>query len=156
MHRSFECRTTPSSVEKMHLTGQTAAQGAAVQCMQAMETERSPGLRSVMVTTRLRLMPHGTSFSFLQAVTQALHSMQRSASQRNFIRAMVPFSRRPDLAERGLRFLHTGCRIVAIGFVRVHALAEHDRIGTYGIFSELVDALLPAGTMGGHRQETLA
>jgi hypothetical protein len=33
-------------------------------------------------------MPHGTSFSFLQAVTQALHSMQRSASQRNFIRAI--------------------------------------------------------------------
>jgi len=25
----------------------------------------------------------------LQAVTQALHSMQRSASQRNFIRAMI-------------------------------------------------------------------
>jgi hypothetical protein len=37
-------------------------------------------------------MPHGTSFSFLQAVTQALHSMQRSASQRNFILAMLhPF-----------------------------------------------------------------
>jgi hypothetical protein len=28
---------------------------------------------------------HGTSCSFLQTVTQALHSMQRSASQRNFI-----------------------------------------------------------------------
>jgi hypothetical protein len=56
--------------------------------MQAMETERSPGLPSLMVTTRLRLIPHGTSFSFLQAVTQALHSMHRSASQRNFIRAM--------------------------------------------------------------------
>src|SRR5499433_832026 len=90
MHRSFEWRTTPSSVEKMHFTGQTAAQGASVQCMQAMETERSPGLPSLMVTTRLRLMPHGTSFSFLQAVTHALHSMQRSASHRNFIRAMVP------------------------------------------------------------------
>jgi hypothetical protein len=59
-----------------------------VQCMQAIDTERSPGLPSLMVTTRRRLMPHGTSFSFLQAVTQALHSMQRSASQRNFIRAM--------------------------------------------------------------------
>src|SRR5215467_1710643 len=89
MHRSFEWRTTPSSVEKMHFTGQTAAQGASVQCMQAMETERSPGLPSLIVTTRRRLMPHGTSFSFLHAVTQALHSMQRSASQRNFIRAMV-------------------------------------------------------------------
>src|SRR5229473_3191007 len=89
MQRSFECSTTPSSVEKMQLTGQTDAQGGSVQCMHAIETERSPGLPSLMVTTRLRLMPHGTSFSFLQAVTQALHSMQRSASQRNFIRAMV-------------------------------------------------------------------
>ena len=42
--------------------------------MQAMETERSPGFPSLSVTTRRRLMPHGTSFSFLQAVTQALHS----------------------------------------------------------------------------------
>src|SRR5262249_58299124 len=90
MHRSFEWRTTPSSVEKMHFTGQTAAHGASVECMHAMETERSPDLPSLMVTTRLRLMPHGTSFSFLQAVTHALHSMQRSASHRNFIRAMVP------------------------------------------------------------------
>src|ERR1700704_3406532 len=89
MHRSLEWRTTPSSVEKMHVTGQTAAQGASVQCMQAIETERSPGFPSLMVTTRLRLMPHGTSFSFLQAVTQALQSMHRSASQRNFIRAIV-------------------------------------------------------------------
>src|SRR5712671_3120604 len=89
MHRSLEWRTTPSSVEKMHFTGQTAWQGASVQCMQAMETERSPGLPSLMVTTRRRLMPQGTSFSFLHAVTHALHSMQRSASQRNFIRAIV-------------------------------------------------------------------
>jgi len=35
------------------------------------------------------LTPQGTSFSFLQAVTQPLHSMQRSASQMNFILAMV-------------------------------------------------------------------
>src|SRR5256885_15227677 len=89
MHRYFECRTTPSSLEKMHCTGQTAAHGASVQCMHAMLTERSPGLPSLIVTTRRRLMPHGTSCSFLQAVTQALHSMQRSASQRNFIRAIV-------------------------------------------------------------------
>ena len=73
----------------MHFTGHTAAQGASVQCMHAIDTERSPGLPSLMVTTRRRLMPQGTSFSFLQAVTQALQSMQRSASQRNFIRAMV-------------------------------------------------------------------
>ena len=60
-------------------------QGASVQCMQAIEIERSPGSPSLMVTTRRRFTPHGTSCSFLQAVTQALHSMQRSVSQRNFI-----------------------------------------------------------------------
>src|SRR5271167_700852 len=111
MHRSFECSTTPSSVEKIQLTGQTDAQGESVQCMHAIETERSPGLPSLMVTTRRRLMPHGTSFSFLQAVTQALHSMQRSASQRNFIRAICSSSRRSDLAKGGLGFLHAGCRV---------------------------------------------
>src|SRR5438093_7978593 len=89
MHRSFEWSTTPSSVEKIQLTGQTAAHGASVQYMHAIDTERSPGLPSLMVTTRRRLMPHGTSCSFLQAVTQALHSMQRSASQRNLTRAMI-------------------------------------------------------------------
>src|SRR5712691_6595360 len=89
MQRSLEWRTTPSSVEKMQFTGQTDAQGASVQCMQAIDTERSPGLPSLILTTRRRLMPQGTSFSFLQAVTQALQSMQRSASQRNFIRAIV-------------------------------------------------------------------
>src|ERR1700676_4602518 len=112
----------------MQVTGQTAAQGASVQCMQAIDTERSPGWPSLMVTTRRRLMPHGTSFSFLHAVTQALHSMQRSASQRNFIRAMIASSCRADLAERGFRLLHSGDRIVAIGRDRVRALAEHDRI----------------------------
>src|SRR6266480_4675491 len=127
MHRSFECSTTPSSVEKMHRTGQTAAQGASVQCMQAMETERSPGLPSLMVTTRRRLMPHGTSCSFLQAVTQALHSMQRSASQRNFIRGMVPPpSRCSDLAKRGLGFLHPRDGVKPVSRDRVHALTEHN------------------------------
>src|SRR5258708_12705226 len=87
MHRSFECSTTPSSVEKMQFTGQTDAQGASVQCMQAMETERSPGLPSLMVTTRRRLMPHGTSFPFLQAVTPALHSIHPSPSPKNLIPA---------------------------------------------------------------------
>src|SRR5215475_14826109 len=89
MQMSFECSTTASAVVKIALVGQTAWHGASVQCMQAIETERSPGLPSLSVTTRRRLIPHGTSFSFLQAVTQALHSMQRSASQRKFIRAMV-------------------------------------------------------------------
>src|SRR5712672_4850421 len=92
MQRSLSCSTTPSSVEKMQVTGQTDAQGASVQCMHAMETERSPGLPSLMVTTRRRLMPQGTSFSFLHAVTQALQSMHRSASQRNFMRAIVSLS----------------------------------------------------------------
>src|SRR3978361_2313855 len=104
----------------MHVTGQTAAQGASVQCMQAIDPERSPGLPSLMVTTRRRLMPHGTSFSFLHAVTQALQSMQRSASQRNFIRAMVvAFLRCPDLTKSGLWLLHAGRGIIAIGGERV-------------------------------------
>src|SRR6202166_3855971 len=110
----------------MQVTGHTAAQGASVQCMQAIDTERSPGLPSLMVTTRRRLMPHGTSFSFLHAVTQALHSIQRSASQRNFMRAMFASSRRFDLAERGLRLLHICYWIVAVGCDRVGAFAEHN------------------------------
>src|SRR6476661_1382094 len=63
-------------------------QGASLQCMQATEIDFSPGTPSLRVTTRRRFTPHGTSFSFLQAVTQLLHSMQRSESQMNFIRAM--------------------------------------------------------------------
>src|SRR6267142_6175824 len=111
----------------MQVTGQTEAHGASVQCMQAIDTERSPGFPSLMVTTRRRLMPHGTSFSFLQAVTQALQSMQRSASQRNFMRAMVA-SRRLDLTKGRLGLLHAGGGVVAVGRKRVDALAEHDRI----------------------------
>src|SRR5215470_7331693 len=114
--------------------------------MQAMETERSPGLPSLMVTTRRRLMPQGTSFSFLQAVTQALHSMQRSASQRNFIRAIVePPLRCLDLAQRGFGFLHAGHGIEPVGRDRVHALSEHDRIVAWRIFPALIDVLEPAG-----------
>jgi hypothetical protein len=64
-------------------------QGASEQCMQATEIERSPGNPSLSVTTRRRFTPQGTSCSALQAVTQPLHSMQRSASQMNFIRAIV-------------------------------------------------------------------
>jgi len=48
----------------------------------------SPGRPSLSVTTRRRFTPQGTSCSAFQAVTQPLHSMQRSASQMNFIRAM--------------------------------------------------------------------
>src|SRR5712671_5148240 len=129
----------------MHSTGQTAAQGGSVQCMQAIDTERSPGLPSLMVTTRRRLMPHGTSFSFLQAVTQALQSMHRSASQRNFIRAIARSpSRERYLAERSLGLLHSRCRIEAIGRQRVHALAKHDRVGPLRIFHARFRAVLGA------------
>src|ERR1700675_4216489 len=128
----------------MQFTGQTAAQGASVQCMQAIDTERSPGLPSLMVTTRGRLMPQGTSFSFLQAVTQALQSIQRSASQRNFMRAMVA-SRCPDLTKGCLGLLHAGGGVVAVGRERVHALAEHDRIGALRIFGALIGAFEPTG-----------
>src|SRR6202022_4861372 len=128
----------------MQFTGHTAAQGASVQCMQAMDIERSPGLPSLMVTTRRRVMPQSTSRPVLQAVTQALHSMQRSASQRNFIRAMVlALSRRSDLREGGLVFLHPGRRIEAVRGERVHAFAEHDRIVAFRIFAALVDTLEP-------------
>src|ERR1700746_2723396 len=123
----------------MQETGQTAAQGASVQCMQAIDTDRSPGLPSLMVTTRRRLMPHGTSFSFLHAVTQALQSMHLSASQRNFIRAICASSRRPDLAKRRLGFLHSGCRIVTVGRKRVDAFAKHERIGALRIFAAQID-----------------
>ena len=59
--------------------------------MQATEIDFSaPTTPSLMVTTRRRLTPQGTSFSFLHAVTQPLHSTQRSASHRNYILAMVP------------------------------------------------------------------
>src|SRR5580693_8356711 len=112
----------------MQLTGQTAAQGASVQCMQAIDTERSPGLPSLMVTTRRRLMPQGTSFSFLQAVTQALQSMHRSASQRNFMRAIASALLRYSYLAKGcLGFLHAGRGIVAVGRERVYALAKHNR-----------------------------
>src|ERR1700693_6249361 len=103
----------------MQVTGHTAAHGASVQCMQAMETDRSPGLPSLMVTTRRRFMPHGTSCSFLQAVTQALHSMPRQASQRNFTRAIAASLCRSDLTERDLGLLHVGHRIVPVGRERV-------------------------------------
>ncbi len=57
--------------------------------MQATEIDFSaPTTPSVMVTTRRRLTPQGPSFSCLHAVTQPMHSMQRSASHRNYIRAM--------------------------------------------------------------------
>ena len=64
-------------------------QGASEQCMHATDIDFSPGTPSLKVATRRRFTPQGTSCSFLQAVTQPLHSMQRSASQMNFILAMI-------------------------------------------------------------------
>src|ERR1700723_3242368 len=141
----------------MQVTGQTAAQGASVQCMQAIDTDRSPDLPSLMVTTRRRLMPHGTSFSFLRAVTHALQSMHRSASQRNFMRAIVfAFSRRPDLTKSSFRLLHAGRGIIAVSGDRVHALAEHEGIGAFRIFGTQISALVPAGEMIRHPGNALA
>src|SRR5215204_237209 len=126
--------------------------------MQAIETERSPGLPSLSVTTRLRLMPHGTSCSFLQAVTQALHSMQRSASHRNFIRAIVASSpsRRPDLAKRDLGFLHPRNRVEAVGRDCVHHFAGDDRVGALRVARSQILALIPAGEVERHPGNALA
>src|SRR3954470_1132098 len=102
-------------------------QGASEQCMQATEIDFSaPTTPSFSVTTRRRFTPQGTSFSFLQAVTQPLHSMQRSASHRNFILAMVCPLCLCDLAKRRLRFLHHGDPVIPVGRRRVHRLAAYD------------------------------
>src|SRR5262249_13874456 len=98
-----------------------------------------------IVTTRRRLMPQGTSFSFLQAVTQALHSMQRSASQRNFMRATawasLPCS---DLTEGGLGLLPARDGIETVGGGRGDAIRQANRVVALGIFAALIDALEPA------------
>src|SRR5206468_12371788 len=93
--------------------------GASEQCMQATEIDRSPGTPSLSVTTRRRFTPHGTSFSFLQAVTQPLHSMQRSESQMNFILAiacLLPsgLSGLFHVADGGLGLLHHRDGVVAV------------------------------------------
>src|SRR2546426_5466073 len=105
--------------------------GASEQCMQATEIDFSaPTTPSLMVTTRRRFTPQGTSFSFLQAVTQPLHSMQRSASHRNFILAIGCLLFSPlcplDLADCGLGFLHHRDAVVAVGRRGVDRLAAHD------------------------------
>src|SRR2546421_11735380 len=103
-------------------------QGASEQCMHATEMLRSPGTPSLSVTTRRRFTPHGTSCSCLQAVTQPLHSMQRSASQMNFILAMsVSSSGLFDLAESRLGFLHHRHAVVAVGRRGVDRLAADHR-----------------------------
>src|SRR3546814_2236116 len=103
-------------------------------------------------------MPHGTSCSFLHAVTQALHSMQRSASQRNFIRAMCrsSCSRWPDLAERDFGFLHPGNRVVTVCRDCIGAIAEHKGVGSLWIGRPQTHTLEPAAVMGPHEGEALA
>src|SRR5258708_37524417 len=103
MQISFEWRTTPSAVVKKHDTGQSAAHGASVQCMQAIDTERSPGWPSLMVPTLRRVVAHGTSFLFLDAVTDAIQSNHRSASPTKFMPSLVSALLSPNLANVCLR-----------------------------------------------------
>src|SRR6476620_3741518 len=123
MQTSLSCSTTPSSVRYKQLTGQRAMQGASFNDTPTTEMDFSPGTPSLSVTTRRRFTPHGTSFSFLQAVTQPLHSMQRSESQTNFILAIGVPSSLFDVADRGLGLLHHGHAVVAVGGRGVDRLA---------------------------------
>src|SRR6516164_9979725 len=112
--------------------------GASEQCMHATEMLRSPSTPSFMVTTRRRLTPHGMSCSALHAVTQPLHSMQRSASQMNFILAMsaLPYASGRgllDLAQRRLRLLHHRDAVVAVGRGGVDRLAADHRRRALGV-----------------------
>src|SRR5690625_1977065 len=116
MHASLSWSTKPISVCKMQEVGQTAIHVASVQCIQLTATAlSSPGTPSLIVTTRRLSMPQGTSCSFLQTLAQAMHSMQRSESQRNFIRAICPSSRFLDAADGDLGLLHLRHGIIAIG-----------------------------------------
>src|SRR4026207_743142 len=102
--------------------------GASEQCMHATEIDFSaPTTPSLIVTTRRRFTPHGTSCSFLHAVTQPLHSMQRSASHRNFILAMAFSLCLRPLAQRRLRFLHHRHPVIAVGRSSVDCLPADDR-----------------------------
>src|SRR5258707_1232009 len=121
-------------------------QGASEQCMQATEIDFSaPTTPSLMVTTRRRFTPQGTSFSFLQAVTQPLHSMQRSASHRNFILAMAFSLCLRDLTEGRLAFLHHRHPVVAVSGRGIHRLATYDRCRALRVVGQHVLALPPAG-----------
>src|SRR4029453_2050869 len=160
MHWSLSCSTTPSSLRVKQSTGHTAMQGASEQCMQATEIERSPGSPSFRVTTPRRLTPQGTSFAFLQAVTQALHSMHRLASQMNFMRAILSLlvssrglsGRLSNLAQRALRsFLHHRHRVVSIGRAGVDRLTTNDRRCPGRIAVDQILALPPPGEV--ERQE---
>src|SRR5690606_37299339 len=115
--------------------------------MHATDTDFSPGWPSSMTITRRRFTPQGTSCSFLHAVTHAWHSMQRSASQRNFILAMlallylVPWLCGHHTAQRGLGFLHHRDRVIAVGRRRVGRLATGIGRGTLGVLGHYILAL---------------
>src|SRR3990172_8222467 len=119
--------------------------GASEQCMHATELDFSaPTMPSLMVTTRRRFTHQGTSFSFLQAVTQPLHSMQRSASTRNFILAMAFSLCLRDLTQRRLGFLHHGDDVVTVSGCRIHGIPAHDWRCALGVVAEHVLPLPPA------------
>lgn len=103
--------------------------------MQEIATERSPGSPSLMVTTRRRTMPQGTSCSFLHEVAQALHSMQRSVSQRKFslVIPILLFLGGLDAAQSRFCFLHLRHDIIPICLDRIRGLADHKRRGTFRI-----------------------
>src|SRR5262245_1361132 len=61
-----------------------------------------------------------------------------------------------DLAKRGLGFLHAGGGVEPVGGDRVHAFAEHDRIGALRILPALIDALEPAREVERAPGDTLA
>src|SRR5256885_2664068 len=120
--------------------------GASEQCMQATEIDFSaPTMPSLMVTTRRRLTPHGTSFSCLHAVTQPLHSMQRSASHRNFILAMAASLCSCDLTKRRLGFLHQRHPVIAVGRRGIDRLAADNRRGALRVVGQHALSLPPAG-----------
>src|SRR6185503_3358575 len=119
-------------------------QGASEQCMQATEIDFSaPITPSLTVTTRRRFTPQGTSCSCLQAVTQPLHSMQRSASQRNFILAMVVSLCLRYLAKCCFGFLHHRDRVVAVRGRGIHRFAAHNRCRAFRVEAEHVLPLPP-------------
>src|ERR1700722_13795005 len=89
MHRSLECSAMPSSVGKMHVTGQTAAQGASVQCMQAIEPERSPGLPIIDRDDTAAVDPPRHLVPVLAGSDAGIAVDASVASQRNFMRAIA-------------------------------------------------------------------
>src|SRR3954469_20437804 len=113
--------------------------------MHATEMDFSaPMIPSLTVTTRRRFTPQGTSCSCLQAVTQPLHSMQRSASHKNFILAMVVSLCLCDLAKRRLGFLHHRDCVISVSRRSVDRFAAHDRRRAFRVERQHVLPLPPA------------